>query len=547
MLKGLWNYLKKYAKFANKQYIIKISTISVLTIIISIFTPALTANIITSMLKTQYRNVVTNLILLALFQIIKLILTVISTKLFYVLRKEFIINIKNSLSKSILNLDMQSFNKMQKGRFIQRINKDPDDIADLFNDIRKNMLLLFTNIGIAIYIIYLNWVLGIIYSTSFILILYIRKKGVEKKRTYKKQYLKEEEHGTGLWSEILNGIKEIKLLNVNKQFSEKTEKTFEQIENYQYKADFTYTLYAKLTVMIEWIANTLVIITSIYLIKMGYMGVNEFVTIFMYRVNLFSFVDCFTDLLDIIARFNLSSSRIFDIIDLYKEQDESKESKKCFGKIEFKNVKFKYDDKYVLNNCSFVINANEKVAIIGGNGSGKTTILNLIARTYKNEEGKILIDDIYINELSEKFLRDNITMISQDFYIFNMSIKENLLLANLNATDNDIQEVCKKVELHKYIESLPEKYETMIGENGVNLSGGQRQRIAIARALLKKSKIILLDEVTSSLDENMEKSTFELLEKLKSEHTIVVVTHNLKYIENFEKKYMLKNGEIVKI
>ena len=268
MLKGLWNYLKKYAKFANKQYIIKISTISVLTIIISIFTPALTANIITSMLKTQYRNVVTNLILLALFQIIKLILTVISTKLFYVLRKEFIINIKNSLSKSILNLDMQSFNKMQKGRFIQRINKDPDDIADLFNDIRKNMLLLFTNIGIAIYIIYSNWVLGIIYSISFILILYIRKKGVEKKRTYKKQYLKEEEHGTGLWSEILNGIKEIKLLNVNKQFSEKTEKTFEQIENYQYKADFTYTLYAKLTVMIEWIANTLVIITSIYLIKM---------------------------------------------------------------------------------------------------------------------------------------------------------------------------------------------------------------------------------------------------------------------------------------
>ena len=216
-------------------------------------------------------------------------------------------------------------------------------------------------------------------------------------------------------------------------------------------------------------------------------------------------------------------------------------------KLNLKNVKFKYDDKYVLNNCSFVINANEKVAIIGGNGSGKTTILNLIARTYKNEEGKILIDDIYINELSEKFLRDNITMISQDFYIFNMSIKENLLLANLNATDNDIQEVCKKVELHKYIESLPEKYETMIGENGVNLSGGQRQRIAIARALLKKSKIILLDEVTSSLDENMEKSTFELLEKLKSEHTIVVVTHNLKYIENFEKKYMLKNGEIVKI
>ena len=547
MVKEFLNYLKKYAKFANKKNVIEISVMSVLTVVISIFTPALTANIITSMLETQYKNVIINISLLAVLQIGKLILTVISTKSFYDLRKDFIINIKNSLSKSILHLEMQSFNKMQKGKFIQRINKDPDVITDLFNNIKQDMLLLFTNVGIIIYIIYLNWVLGIIYLISFVFILYVRKKGVEKKRTYKKQYLKEEEHGTGLWSEILNGIKEIKLLNVNKQFSEKTEKTFEQIEDYQYKADFTFNLYTKLTVIIEWVANALVIIASIYLIKKGFMGVNEFVTIFMYRVNLFSFVDCFTDLLDIMATFNLSSSRIFDVIDLYKEQDESKVSKKCFGKIEFKNVKFKYDDKYVLNNCSFVINANEKVAIIGGNGSGKTTILNLIARTYKNEEGKILIDDISINELPEKFLRDNVTMISQDFYIFNMSIKENLLLANPNATDNDIQEVCQKVELHKYIESLPEKYETMIGENGVNLSGGQRQRIAIARALLKKSKIILLDEVTSSLDKNMEKSTFELLEKLKSEHTIVVVTHNLKYIENFEKKYMLKNGEVVKI
>lgn len=546
MVKEFLNYLKKYAKFANKKDVIEISVISVLTVVISIFTPALTANIITSMLETQYKNVIINISLLAVLQIGKLILTVISTKSFYDLRKDFIINIKNSLSKSILHLEMQSFNKMQKGKFIQRINKDPDVITDLFNNIKQNMLLLFTNVGIIIYIIYLNWVLGIIYLISFVFILYVRKKGVEKKRTYKKQYLKEEEHGTGLWSEILNGIKEIKLLNVNKQFSEKTEKTFEQIEDYQYKADFTFNLYTKLTVIIEWVANALVIIASIYLIKKGFMGVNEFVTIFTYRVNLFSFVDCFTDLLDIMATFNLSSSRIFDVIDLYKEQDESKVSNKCFGKIEFKNVKFKYDDKYVLNNCSFVINANEKVAIIGGNGSGKTTILNLIARTYKNEEGKILIDDISINELPEKFLRDNVTMISQDFYIFNMSIKENLLLANPNATDNDIQEVCKKVELHKYIESLPEKYETMIGENGVNLSGGQRQRIAIARALLKKSKIILLDEVTSSLDENMEKSTFELLEKLKSEHTIVVVTHNLKYIENFEKKYILKNGEVIK-
>ena len=302
----------------------------------------------------------------------------------------------------------------------------------------------------------------------------------------------------------------------------------------QYKADFIFNLYMKLTVIIEWAANAIVIFLSIYLIQKNIMSVEQFVTIFMYRVNLFSFVDNFTDLLDMIARFNLSSNRIFDIIDMYKEENNEEEdcNCECLGKIDFENVKFKYDDKYILNNCTFSIMPNEKVAIIGENGSGKTTILNLIARTYVANEGKIKIDDKDIKDLSEKYLRKNISMISQDFYIFNMSIKDNLLLAKPNAREDELQEVCKKVELDKYIQSLPEKYETLIGENGVNLSGGQRQRFAIARALLRESKIILLDEATNALDENIENSIFELLEKLKTEHTIVVVTHNLKHIEN---------------
>ncbi len=548
MTKEFLKYLKRYMKVAKKKNIIIIGMISALTIIISIFTPALVANIITSMLKAKYNGVLLSLVLLAVLQIVKLLITILSTRSFYDLRKNFIVSIKNNLAKSIFQMEMKSFNKEQKGKFIQRINKDPDIIADLFNSIKQDVLLLFTNIGIIIYVIYLNPILGTIYMLSFLLSLYIRKKGVNIKRKYKDQYLREEEKSTSLWSEILNGIKEIKLLNVKKQFSDKTQKSFESVEDCQYKADFIFNLYMKLTVIIEWGANALVVLTSIYLIQKGLMDVEQFVTIFMYRVNLFSFVDNFTDLLDMISRFNLSSSRIFEIIDLYEESSrkENFDNDKCLGKIEFENVKFKYEDRYILSNCSFKIEPNEKIAIVGENGSGKTTILNLIARTYTTNEGKIKIDDKNICDLSEEYLRKNIAMISQDFYIFNMSIKDNLLLANQNASEEEIREVCKKVELHNYIESLPEKYETMIGENGVNLSGGQRQRLAIARALLKKSKIILLDEATSALDESVESSVFELLEGLEENHTIVVVTHNLKHIEKFEKKYILKNGEITR-
>ena len=222
-MKETYRYLKRYAKMAKKKNIYEISIIGVLTIIISIFTPALIANIITSMLKAEYKAVIINIVILAVLQSIKLLITILSTRAFYDLRKDFIVKIKSSLAKSIFHLEMQSFDKEQKGKFIQRINKDPDIITDLFNGIKQNMLLLFTNIGVIIYVIYLNPILGMIYLISFMLSLYIRKKGVNTKRKYKNQYLKEEEKSTSLWNEILNGIKEIKLLNVKKQFSDKTQ------------------------------------------------------------------------------------------------------------------------------------------------------------------------------------------------------------------------------------------------------------------------------------------------------------------------------------
>lgn len=342
---------------------------------------------------------------------------------------------------------------------------------------------------------------------------------------------------------MLNGIKEIKLLNLKNEFSKKTNSHFENIEDYQYKGDFYFELYVKLTIIIQWITNALIILTSIWLIKKELIVIDVFITAFMYRINIFSFADSFTDLLNRIEEFNLVSNRIHEIMELYQPVDgEAQNEDNCQGKIEFIDVNFRYDKKEVLNNCCFKVEPQEFVVLTGKSGEGKTTILNLITKLYNIDSGKILIDDINIDQLSEQYIRKNISVISQNFYIFDMSIKENLLLAKPDATDEEIDDICKKVGIYDFIMSLPNKYETEVGEGGFSLSGGQRQRIAIARTLLKNSKIILCDEITSSLDKTLEKSIIELLEQLKEKHTIIVVTHKPDLIKKADKKYILENG-----
>lgn len=545
MIKKFLGFLKQYIRFIQKKDIIMMLTLGILTIIISIFIPALIAKIITNMLNGNYKIVVIVLVLLAIFQISRLGINILNSKVFYKIRKDLLLNIKRQISTSILNINIKTFDENRKGKFIQRLNKDPDTITDCLANIKKHLILLCTNIGIIIYIIYLNPTLGIMYTMSFIIVLYIRSKGVKLKNDYRQKYYNEEEKTTSIWSEILNGIKEVKLLDLKKKFSKQSDNHFENIEEFHYKSDFYFEIYVKLTTIIQWITNAAVILVSIYLIKRQLMGADTFITIFMYRTNIFSFADNFTDLLDVVSNFNLVSSRIYEVIDLYRPvKDESINEDVCKGKIQFKNVCFKYNKKEILKDLNIDIEPNELIVITGKSGEGKTTILNLLTGLYNLNSGEILIDNINITNLSEAYLRKNISVISQNFYIFDMSIKENLRLAKEDATDEQIQSICKKVGIHEFIMNLPEKYDTNIGEGGFLLSGGQRQRIAIARTLLKNTKIILCDEITSSLDHNLEENIIELLGELKKQHTIIFITHRPDLIKKGDKKYLLENGKI---
>ena len=218
---------------------------------------------------------------------------------------------------------------------------------------------------------------------------------------------------------------------------------------------------------------------------------------------------------------------------------------KINGDFEFRNVDFSYGKTKVLKNLSFKIAANSTVAFVGKSGSGKTTIFNLLAKMYDVDSGQILIDNHDIKTLDKDTIRGNITIISQNPYIFNMSIKENLLLVKNDLTDEEMKEACKLACLDKFIENLENQYDTVIGEGGVNLSGGQKQRLAIARALIQKTEIILFDEATSALDNETQYEIQKAIENMEGEYTILIIAHRLSTRKKANKIFYLENGKII--
>ena len=245
-----------------------------------------------------------------------------------------------------------------------------------------------------------------------------------------------------------------------------------------------------------------------------------------------------------------AARRILPIIDLKNkiiEKENSKNLEIQNGEIKFENVNFRYnkDEKKVLNSVNLEIKGGEITSLVGHSGAGKSSIMNLIPRLYDCDSGNIYIDNQSIYDSKIDTLRSKISIVTQDTTLFDDSIKNNIAYAKLDATDEEILEAAKLSFCNEFIEKLPSKFETIIGENGIRLSGGEKQRLSIARAMLKKSKIILLDEATSSLDAETESKIQEAIKSLTTGRTTLVIAHRLSTIMNSKKIYVVDSGEIV--
>ncbi|MBR2467833.1 MAG: ABC transporter ATP-binding protein [Clostridia bacterium] len=464
------------------------------------------------------------------------------------LNKSVKTDIKRELIISLTELETQNYDKTNSGVFISRINKDANELSSFYNNVVDCLADIISNIGFIIYIGFLNiWVFLfiVLYITTTFL---VENQRIKLWFINRKRWKKADEKVVGTYSELVRGVRDVKVLNLKDAAIAKAEQLQNEAIAISQHFDLTNMWWRRAGQTLIAILDLAFIAVCVFLVTNGMMLLSTMLIVYIYMGRVRGLINYVINVKQHLVDGELAAERVFEILEsttFTKETFGNKELKEVKGDIKFENVTFGYEkDKILFKDMSFSINAGETVAFVGKSGQGKSTILSLIDKLYKVQGGKVTIDGVNVNHLTEKSLRDNVTIVMQIPYIFNTTIMENLLLVKPTATEEEIFEACKKAQIHEYIMSLPEKYNSMIGENGVVLSGGQRQRLAIARALLKDSKIILFDEATSALDNESQDKIKKVIDDLKRTHTIVVVAHRLSTVVDCDKIVVIDKNSV---
>ena len=542
-LKRTWKYIKE-----AKMNLFGYGIVSIVEAIISAIIPLLSAKVILNITNGVINQLILSAIAVFSIELILYVMFYFKGFFYQKIYQKTLISIQKSLAKEILNLEVEEIDKNSSGLFIDRLNKDTQDIAGLFMEYTYWISYIITNVGVLATVFILNKYLFIYAIITSILVYFINRKSLTKQYEVQKKLKVIQESKTGLTSELVRGIRDIKVLNANKtilkQTSEKIEETTkEQVHIMNIRRFFSY-----IENNVRALSDLGLIIIGCYLYNNSLLTIPTFVIVYNYQNKIKNLLTGIVQLTEYNKKFSVAADRVYEVIEndkFKKEKFGNIEIKKLNGSIRFENVVFGYDKTNILKNMNFEINPNERVAFVGKSGAGKTTIFGLITRLYHTSKGKILLDNTNINDLTCSTIRDNMSIITQNPYIFNFSIKDNLLLAKEDASIKEIREACKMACIDEYIMTLPNKYDTMVGENGVILSGGQKQRLAIARALLMKTEIILFDEATSALDNETQSKIQEAINNLKGKYTILIVAHRLSTIIDSDKIFVVDDGKII--
>ena len=447
-------------------------------------------------------------------------------------------------------LPARAFEEKSSGEFINRITNDSSTIADSFRQILRITISLLTCAIVFIYICFNSWIVALEVIIYLVLFYIISHKYLPSIKEKQKEINKEKDRAVADVSESVRGIREIRALGIRKSMNDNFKNIIRNIYfkiNKQMIIERNYNAWIyNLNCILEFVIFT----TCILLIINGNGSFAFFMAMTYYIYRFMNTIELMMNLSTSIQKMKVSIERLSEILDnkLYEDEKFGIISKTDIeGNVVFKNIIFKYpnEDIEIFKDFNLDIPMGKKVAIVGKSGQGKTTIFNLLLRYFNPDAGVILVDDIPIKDFTEDALRQNIAIIRQEPFIFNKTILENLKIIDPYMSLKKIRNACKLAEIDEYIMSLPNKYDTMIGEGGINLSGGQKQRLAIARALLKDSKIILFDEATSALDNENQNKIKIAIDNLVENHTIIIVAHRLSTIMDADFIYLIDDGKVV--
>lgn len=453
------------------------------------------------------------------------------------------ITMYKKIVKKIYSFDEEYKKKISTGRIINSLTNDVINIGEMADNILSIILNSLKSIVILTCFFRINIFLTIIIIITDI--IYIKRSNYlnDMITKFSKKQRNENDKLIGLINQTLLGLKDIQTLNLFSSINDKYNFIYESWKRI-YNNKKKYSRYKQTILKCFLIViKAIVYFICVYLIANGKMNIAIMLIIISYFDSLFSSSENIMTASESIKEQNISVNRIREILGYNDiKEGKSKKIKNIIGKIEFKNVFFSYNNERLLENLNFTIKPNKITAIVGTNGTGKTTIVNLILRLYRPIKGKILLDDKDINDIDKKSYLKEISVLNQDTYLFNLSIRE-----NFNLISKDIkrqEEICKLIGLDKFIENLPKGYDTVIDENSHNISGGQKRLLSLARILLKESKIIIFDEATSSLDKDKIQNFITLLKSLRINHTIIVITHKEEIVNIADEIMVIDKGKV---
>ncbi|OGO84154.1 MAG: hypothetical protein A2Y24_05440 [Clostridiales bacterium GWE2_32_10] len=542
--KRLWSYIRKY-----KARVFIYIAIMITSFFMAIVYPVFWGKAVVKVVEHDFNAF---LLFFGIYLILYLIDSIISIMIGFLASRIYGMvteDLRNDLYKKIVDLPVEAFDKTKSGEIINRVSESTNTVVDITARLLRVGIRTIRELVLIVIVFFICPEIAMMYLVMIVLMYAIFKKYGAKIKTITKSMRKNSDAYVSNLQQTIQGIREVKSLGLKNNSLLKFKTVVRIIRKKEFKASDIRRVLGTMIAMLRMLVLGVVLIAAGYYVYIGKLLADYFFAITSYTQLIMGTVDLITEVGVDVQKASVALERIFEILDnkLYPDEkfgDKSVEYIK--GDIELRNVSFAYDDtNEVLENLSLHIPKNKKLAIVGRSGSGKSTLFSLLLRFYDFKLGEILIDGVNIKEFDEDSLRKHISVIRQEPFLFNSTIKQNLTMVKPNATIEELREACKIAYIDEYIMSLPKQYDTLIGEGGVNLSGGQKQRISIARAMLKKSKIMLFDEATSALDNESQYNVKKAIDEVAKDHTVIIIAHRLSTVIDCDEMILLDAGKVV--